>query len=89
MSHDKDGTNEFLHYLNSFHSNIKFTIEFTQDTAIPFLDRFLKLLQSALNDLRKLLLQNGYLQGIISYHINDLLNRNRHQPNIKPSVYSS
>ena len=37
------------------------------------------LLQSALHDLRKLLLQNGYPQGIINYHINDVLNKNRHQ----------
>ena len=37
------------------------------------------LLQSALNDLRKLLLQNGYPQGIINYHFNDFLNKNRHQ----------
>ena len=37
------------------------------------------LLQSSLNDLRKLLLQNGYPQGIINYHINDVLNKNRNQ----------
>ena len=37
------------------------------------------LLQSALHDLRKLLLQNGYPQGIINYHINDVLNKNRNQ----------
>ena len=30
-------------------------------------------------DLPKLLLQNGYPQGIINYHINDVLNKNRHQ----------
>ena len=35
------------------------------------------LAQSALNDLRKLLLQNGYPQGIINYHINDVLNKKR------------
>ena len=38
------------------------------------------LLQSALGDLRKLLLQNGYPQGIISYNVNDVLNRNRNKP---------
>ena len=38
------------------------------------------LLQSALGDLRKLLLQNGYPQGIITYNINDVLNRNRNKP---------
>lgn len=32
-----------------------------------------------LNDLQKLLLQNGYPQGIINYHINNVLNKNRHQ----------
>ena len=37
-------------------------------------------MQSALNDLRKLLLQNGYPQGIITYNINDVLNRNRNKP---------
>ena len=38
------------------------------------------LLQSALGDLRRLLLQNGYPQGIITYNINDVLNRNRNKP---------
>ena len=37
------------------------------------------LLQSALNDLRKLLLKKGYPRDIINYHINDVLNKNRHQ----------
>ena len=39
------------------------------------------LLQSALNDLKKLLLQNGYPQGVITYNINDVLNRNKNKPN--------
>ena len=71
--------NEFLHYLNSCHSNIKCAIEFEQNNAILFLDILVtrsqnnifmtsiyrlcssgSLLQSALNDLQKLLLQNGY-----------------------------
>ena len=38
------------------------------------------LLQSALGDLRKLLLQNGYPQGIITYNINDVLSRSRNKP---------
>ena len=39
MFHNKDSANEFLHYLNSCHSNIQFTIiEFEQDNAIPVLD---------------------------------------------------
>jgi hypothetical protein len=132
MFHNKDSATEFLHYLNSCHSNIKFTIEFEQDNAIPFLDilvarnqnntfmtsiyrkktftgfytkwdsftprkykinlirsltyRYYRLrssgslLQSALN-LRKPLLQNGYPQGIVSYHTNDVFNKNRHQRN--------
>ena len=37
------------------------------------------LLQSALNDLRKLPLQNGYPQGIINFPSNDLLERNRNK----------
>ena len=37
-------------------------------------------LQSALGDLPKLLLQNGYPQGIITYNVNDVLNRNRNKP---------
>ena len=41
---------------------------------------FASLLQSALGDLRKLLLQNGYPQGIITYNVNDVLNRNRNKP---------
>ena len=108
--HNKDSANQFLHYFNSCHRNIKFTIEFEQNNAIQFLDilvtrnqnntfmtsihrkktftglytkwdsftprkykinlirsltyRYYRLcssgslLQSALNDLRKLLLQN-------------------------------
>jgi len=39
------------------------------------------LLQSALNDLKKLLLQNGCPQGVITYNINDVLNRNKNKPN--------
>ena len=38
MFHNKDSANEFLHYLNSCHSNSDFTIEFEQDNAIPFWD---------------------------------------------------
>ena len=112
MFHNQDSANEFLHYLNGCHSSIKFTIEFEQNNAIPFLDILItrnqnstfmtsiyrkktftglysrwdsftprkykinlirsltyryyrlcssgSLLQSALHDLRKLLLQNGY-----------------------------
>ena len=37
------------------------------------------LLQSVLDDRRKLLLQNGYLQGIINHHVNDNLNRHRNK----------
>ena len=37
------------------------------------------LLQSALNDLRKLPLQNGYPQGIMNFPSNDLLERNRNK----------
>ena len=44
------------------------------------------LLQSALDDLRKLLLQNGYPQGIITYNVNDALNRNRNKPNSPAST---
>ena len=43
------------------------------------------LLKSALEDLRKLLLQNGYPHSIITYNINDVLNRNR---NLKPNSLS-
>ena len=39
------------------------------------------LLQSAVEDLRKLLLQNGYPQGIITFNINDVLNKNKNKPN--------
>ena len=136
MFHNKDSANDFLHYLNSCHSNIKFTIEFEQNNTIPFLDilvtrnqnntfmtsiyrkqtftglytkwdsftprkykinlirsltyRYYRLCssgslpQSALNDLRKLLLQNGYPQGIVNYHINDVLNKNRQHQHSNP-----
>ncbi len=33
---NKDSANEFLNYLNSCHSNVKFTIEFEQSNAILF-----------------------------------------------------
>ena len=39
------------------------------------------LLQAAIKYLRKLLLQNGYPQGVITYNINDVLNKNRNKPN--------
>ena len=132
MFENKDTANGFLHYLNSRHNSIKFTIELEQDNEIPFLDILVKrcpnnafvksiylkksftglytkwdsftprkykinlirtltyrcyricssasLLQSALGDLRKLLLQNVYPQGIITYNVNDVLNRNRNKP---------
>ena len=35
------------------------------------------LLQSAVEDLKRLLLQNGYPQGIITFNINDVLNKNK------------
>ena len=42
MFDSKDTANEFLRYLNSRHSSIKFTIEFEQDNEIPFLDILVK-----------------------------------------------
>ena len=52
-------------------------------TYLPLLPNLLLafLLKSALDDLRKLLLQNGYPQGIVTHNINDVLNRNRNEPN--------
>ena len=38
------------------------------------------MLQSAVEDLKKLLLQNGYPQGIVTLNINDVLNRNKNKP---------
>ena len=38
------------------------------------------LLQSAVADLKRLLLQNGYPQGIITFNINDVLNKNKNKP---------
>ena len=90
MFENKDTANGFLQYLNSRHNSIKFTIEFEQDNEIPFLHILVKrcpnntfvtsIYQSALGDLRKLLPQNGYPQGIITYNVNDVLNRNRNKP---------
>ena len=37
------------------------------------------LLRSGLNELRKLLIQNGYPAGIINYNINDVLNKQQHR----------
>ena len=126
---NKETAIKFLHYLNSRHDNIQFTIEFENNQQIPFLDvsvkrlannsfstsiyrkktftglytkwdsftprkykinlirtltyRYLRicssssLLPSALNDLRDLLSRNGYPRGIITYNMNDVVNRNR------------
>ena len=38
------------------------------------------LLQSALDDLKKHLSRNGYPRGIISYHMNDVVNKHRNKP---------
>ena len=40
------------------------------------------LLQSALDDLKKCLLQNGYSQGIIIFHVNEVLERNRNKRDV-------
>ena len=34
-----------------------------------------------IEDLKRLLLQNGYPQGIITFNINDVLNNNKNKPN--------
>jgi len=34
-----------------------------------------------LNDLKRLLLQNGYPQGIITFNIKDVLNKDKKKPN--------
>ena len=39
------------------------------------------LLKSAVEDLKRILLQNGYPQGIITLNINNVLNKNRNRPN--------
>ena len=38
------------------------------------------LLQSALDDLKKLLSRNGYPPGIVTYNINDVINRHQNRP---------
>ena len=38
------------------------------------------LLQSALDDLKRHLSRNGYLRGIISYNMNDVVNKNQNKP---------
>ena len=38
------------------------------------------LLRSCVNELRKLLLQNGYPAGVVNYNINDVLNRQQNRP---------
>ena len=35
---------------------------------------------NVLNELRKLLLQNGYPAGVVNYNINDVLNRQQNKP---------
>ena len=38
------------------------------------------LLQSALDDLKRHLSHNGYPRGIISYHMNDVINKHQNKP---------
>ena len=38
------------------------------------------LLQSALNDVKKLLSRNGYPPGIVTYNMNDVINRHQNRP---------
>ena len=38
------------------------------------------ILRSCLNELRKLLLKNGYPAGVVNYNINDVLNRQEDKP---------
>ena len=126
----KNTATQFLHYLNNCHANIKFTVEFEDNSTMPFLDILIKRhdrtfstsiyrkktftglytkwdsftprkykvnlirtltfrcfricsspshLRSCLNELRKLLLQNGYPTGVINYNINDVLNRQQNR----------
>ena len=44
------------------------------------------LLKSSLDDLRKLLLQNGYPVGIVNYNINDMLKRQQQKAERPPTV---
>ena len=39
------------------------------------------IIKAAIKDLRKLLLQNGYPQGVIMFNINDVLNKNKNKSN--------
>ena len=38
----KNTATQFLHYLNNCHANIKFTVEFEENSTIPFLDILIK-----------------------------------------------
>ena len=38
----KNTVTQFLHYLNNCHANIKFTVEFEENSTIPFLDILIK-----------------------------------------------
>ena len=127
---------QFLHYLNKCHTNIEFTVEFEDNSTIPFLEILIKrhshtfstsiyrketftglytkwnsftpgkykvslirtltfrcfricstpsLLRSCLNELRKLLQQNGYPTGVINYNINDVLKRQQNKA-LKPTT---
>ena len=61
----------------------KYKINLTRSLTYRYLRLCLSgsLLQSVLDNPRELLLHNGYPQNIINYHINDVLNKGRHQPN--------
>ena len=42
LFHNKNTATQFLHYLNNCHANIKFTVEFEENSTTPFLDILIK-----------------------------------------------
>ena len=42
LFHNKNTATQFLHYLNNCHANIKFTVDFEENSTTPFLDILIK-----------------------------------------------
>ena len=58
----------------SHHGNTRLTLPAIVVCSSPCL------LQSALDDLKRHLSRNGYPRGIISYNMNDVINKHRNKP---------
>ena len=66
--------------LNGILSRLKNTQLTSSAHLLIVVSEFVHLLQSALDDLKKYLSRNGYPHGIISYNMNDVVNKHQDKP---------